>query len=381
MRVYNTLSTINRELKSSKFTSKVPLPIWLASDLSGTLLEIRFRVSKRITIWPLGNERLYIIVWEGPFPPQLLILCPILDHRLDLVCRMSLSKPVSFSIGKKKAEITPRKHFVSLAQVLLRKRHLLLAAAETDCLARKSSRLIRNSHFLYPFIMLCPLTCSGLKLEVFQQLNREGSRRAVSWNNVERYLAGFKTSLHEPWQIICWDRKDGKGHHPKRSPWFPMLLWTTFRSIYCCMLLCFWLNHNLSKMHSLFCTYQHINFQLCDTRSSSISTQEKKTGFLFTADVGKSLFFLEEMILGGEIDFLFYWEFSVHMEGRRKKGNVQMHEGIKVTAGESVRQGITNYRISSLKAELNRTVWNNEAKTPSLAYEIWKSIRLICLPI
>lgn len=162
----------------------------------------------------------------------------------------------------------------------------------------------------------------GLKLEEgFQQLSQEGSRRAVSWNNEERYLAGFKTLLCEPWQIICWDSKDGKGHHPNRSPWFPVLLWTTFRSIYFCLLLCSWLNHNLSKINSLFYIYQHINFQLCDTESSSILTQEKLWFFLFTADVGKSLFFswrddvlFDKLFFYFIESFLFTWKVG----GRRE---------------------------------------------------------------
>lgn len=154
------------------------------------------------------------------------------------------------------------------------------------------------------------------------------------------------------------DSKDDKGHHPKRSPWFPMLLWTAFRSIYCCLLLCSWLNHNLSKMHSLFCIYQHINSQLCDI---GLLYRPRKNYAFFTANVGKSLFFfLKRWSFVQEIDFVFYWELSVHMEGRRKKENGQMREGIKVTAGESLLQEITNYRIFSLTTKLNRFLWNNK---------------------
>lgn len=40
--------------------------------------------------------------------------------------------------------------------------------------------------------------------------------------------------------------------------------------------------------------------------------------------------------------------------------NGQMHEGIKITASESVLQGITDYRIFSLKTELNRPLLNND---------------------
>lgn len=176
---------------------------------------------------------------------------------------------------------------------------------------------------------------------------------------VGRYLAGFKTLLHEPWQIICWDSKDRRRHHPKRSPWFPMLLWTAFHSKYCCLLLCSWLNHNLSKMRSLFCIYQHINFQLCDIGGSSISTREKLC-FFHSRCGQEPVFSWRDEVLFRKLIFLFYWELSVHMEGRRKKGNGYMHEGIKVTAGESVLQGITNYRIFSLKTKLNRPLWNNE---------------------
>lgn len=114
------------------------------------------------------------------------------------------------------------------------------------------------------------------------------------------------------------DSKDDKGHHPKRSPWFPMLLWTAFRSIYCCLLLCSWLNHNLSKMHSLFCIYQHINSQLCDI---GLLYRPRKNYAFFTANVGKSLFFswrdevlFRKLILYFIESCLFTWKVG----GRRK---------------------------------------------------------------
>lgn len=139
---------------------------------------------------------------------------------------------------------------------------------------------------------------------------------------VGRYLTGFKMLLHEPWQITCWDSKDGKGHHPQRSPGFPMLLWAAFCPTYCCLLLCSWLNHNLSKIHSLFCIYQHINFQLFDTGNSSISTQEK-IGFFFSQQMwARACFFLKKWNFVQETDFFFYFIgsclFTWKVEGRRE---------------------------------------------------------------
>lgn len=64
--------------------------------------------------------------------------------------------------------------------------------------------------------------------------------------------------------------------------------------------------------------------------------------------------------LFGKLIFLFYGELPVHMERRRNKGSRQMHEGIKVTSGEWALQGITDYKIFSLKTKLNRHLWNNE---------------------
>lgn len=157
--------------------------------------------------------------------------------------------------------------------MLLQKSHLTMTAAELHNLFGKSSRLIKNNHFLFPYIMLCSLMYSGLKLEKgFQQLSWEVPGKLSVGTMMGRYLASFKMSLHEPWQIKCWGSRDGKGRPPKRSPWFPTLLLSAlYTAAYSS-----WLKHNLSKMHSLFCIYQHINFQLCDMGSSSVSTQEKK---------------------------------------------------------------------------------------------------------
>lgn len=158
----------------------------------------------------------------------------------------------------------------------------------------KSSRLIKSSHVLFPYIMLCAIMYSGLKLEKrFQQLSWEVPGELSVGTMVGRYLAGFKMLLHEPWQIKGWDSRDGKGHPPKRSPWFPTLLLSAlYTAAY------FWLKHSLSKMHSLLCIYQHINFQLCDMGCSSVPTQGKK----------KSLFsFLKRGKFVEETDSLFYW--------------------------------------------------------------------------
>lgn len=182
---------------------------------------------------------------------------------------------------------------------------------------------------------------SGLKLEKgFQQLSWEVPGKLSVGTMVGRYLASFKMSLHEPWQIKCWGSRDGKGRPPKRSPWFPTLLLSAlYTAAYSS-----WLKHNLSKMHSLFCIYQHINFQLCDMGSSSVSTQEKKNS-LFSA--------LKRQKFVQEMDFLFYWVVCSFWRWVKME-NGQMHEGIKITAGESVLQGITDYRTFSLKTELNR---------------------------
>lgn len=80
---------------------------------------------------------------------------------------------------------------VCFALVLLQTRHLPLTAVETNCLARKSSRLIRNSYFLYFHIMSCSLMYSGLKLEGFQQSSWGGSRTAVSGNNGRKIPCWF----------------------------------------------------------------------------------------------------------------------------------------------------------------------------------------------
>lgn len=137
----------------------------------------------------------------------------------------------------------------------------------------KSSRLSKSRHFLFPYFVLCSLMYSGLKLEkAFQQLSWEVPGKLSEGTMVGRYLASFKMSLHEPWQIKCWGSRDGKGHPPKRSPWFPTLLLSALNTAAYSS----WLKHNLSKTHSLFCIYQHINFQLCDMGWSSVSIQGGK---------------------------------------------------------------------------------------------------------
>lgn len=220
-------------------------------------------------------------------------------------------------------------------------------AAETHCLFGKSSRLIRNSHFLFPYIMLCSLMYSGLKLEKgFQQLSWEVPGELSVGTMVGRYLAGFKMLLYEPWQIKCWDSWDGKGHHPKRSPWFPTLL---LSALYTAAYFS-WLKHNLSKTHSLFCIYQHINFQLCDMGCSSVSTKEEKKKAFF--------FFFEEMKISSGNCFLFYWIVCSFWRWLKME-NGQTHRGINITAGESVLQGINDCRIFSLKTALNRPLYYN----------------------
>lgn len=75
-------------------------------------------------------------------------------------------------------------------------------------------------------------------------------------------------------------------------------------------------------------------------------------GFFSQQVWARAYFFLKRFVW--EPDFLFYGELPVHMECRRSKGSRQMREGIKVTAGECVLQGITDYKIFSLKTKLNR---------------------------